>query len=143
MPSFQLFSPGTTLWFTRQCIGVNEAIVKILVDKASQEIMELQNDNGYTALMLTAIYFRDIKVAEALMGNDQESKKRLLCNKVEKGKHKDFIPVLVAADVGHKDLTHFLHKQTASTAIEIYKNNNYHLATKLLHICIKNEILGS
>lgn len=119
-------------------IGGKEEIVSFLLNRAPKRVLEREDDDGYTALALTAAFTGDKKIAEMLI-DPQKGDPNLLGKKASKGIHKDLIPVVMAADMGHKDLTSFLYQQTLLPVLEA---DNYHYAALLFLKCIRSEIFG-
>jgi len=109
-------------------------IVKGLVKLGKKQLVEMQDQDGFTALALAAAYSRDMDIAKCIVkavGYDMGV--LVLPNK------KGEIPLLLAADSGHKRMTRFLFFKTPSHVLGQLSSHNRVL---LLERCIQAHIFG-
>jgi len=107
-------------------------IVKKLVNFGKEPLVEMQDEKGYTALAL-ACYSGDMDIAKCIMNGICRMKVVAIPN------NNGEIPLLLAADSGHKNLTRFLFFKTPS---DVLKHESSHHKVLLLERCIKAHIFG-
>lgn len=110
-------------------------IVKLLVSITPKIVLQMEGEEGYTPLAL-AVYTGNKRVAEVLLSEEDGS---VLLRKEVNGAHMGLIPVVMSADMGHKEMTRYLY---ALTPIEALRNDDYRQASMLISECINNEIPG-
>jgi len=111
-------------------------------DKIMKELVEMggllteKDWEGYTPFALAAKSTDDTEMVKWMLdkgGND------LLTMKIKADDDKGDIPVLLAAEKGHKEMTRFLFSKTRWFTLT---ENNYYYGAKLLSHCIHAEIFG-
>ncbi|KOM45501.1 hypothetical protein LR48_Vigan06g080700 [Vigna angularis] len=107
-------------------------IVEWLVYLGKKQLVEMQDEDGNTALALAAIY-GDINIAKCFV--NAEGGFELLAIENKEGE----IPLLLAANSGRKRMTRFLFFRTSSDVIDQQSPDNRVL---LLERCIQAHIFG-
>ncbi|WVZ09144.1 hypothetical protein V8G54_013674 [Vigna mungo] len=105
-------------------------IVKGLVHRENQ-LLEMQDEDGNTALALAAGYTGNIKIAKFFI--NAEGGEKLLAIENKEGE----IPLLLAANSGRKRMTRYLYFRTSSDVIDKQSSHNRVL---LLERCIQAHI---
>ena len=108
-------------------------IVEGLVNLGKEQLVEMQDKDGYTALALAAGYSGDMDIAKCIVNGKGGMGVLALQNK------KGEIPLLLAAYSGHKRMTRFLFFKTPSHVLDQQSSHNRVL---LLERCIQAHIFG-
>jgi ankyrin repeat protein len=119
-------------------LGGNEEIVKKLVYEGGNNLVEMVDNFGRTALSLVAVITGNINIAKCMVENERGEAIRqdLMTLKTNDGE----IPVLLAAAEGHKELTNYLY---ARTELEyLIDDENFHYPALLFTRCINAQIFG-
>jgi len=108
-------------------------IVEGLVKLGKKQLVEMQDQDGFTALALAACYSEDMDIAKCIVNGEGGVGVLALANK------KGEIPLLLAADSGRKRMTRFLFFRTPSDVLDQQSSRNRVL---LLERCIQAHIFG-
>ncbi|KAI4305473.1 hypothetical protein L6164_028838 [Bauhinia variegata] len=108
-----------------------EEIVENLIDLVRQKkkLLEKQENYGYTALALAAIYTDSQRIAECMVSNCENLPTIRTID--------DEIPILLACDNGHEEMTRYLYKKTPG---DEWTKDGYYYGILLLTRCIRAEI---
>ncbi|KAI4305479.1 hypothetical protein L6164_028844 [Bauhinia variegata] len=111
--------------------SLREEIVEKLIDLVSEkeQLLEKTENYGYTALALAATYTDSKRIAECMVSNCGN----LLTVRSTDGE----IPILLACENGHKEMTRYLYKKTPR---DEFTKDKYHYGILLLARCIRAGI---
>jgi len=101
-------------------------IVEGLVNLGKKQLVEMQDEDGFTALALAACYSGDVNIAKCIV-NGVGDNKGVLTSPNKKGE----IPLLLAADSGHIKMTRFLFLKTPSHVLD--QRNRVLLLERCIH----------
>jgi len=104
-----------------------------LVNLGRARLVEMQDQDGYTALALAAAYSGDVDIARCIVNEKGGGGVLALPNREGE------IPLLLAADSGHKKMTRFLFFKTPSRVLDQQPS---HFQVLLLKRCIQAHIFG-
>jgi len=101
-------------------------IAEGLVKLGKEKLVEMQDEDGFTALALAACYSGDVNIAKCIV-NGVGDNKGVLTLPTKKGE----IPLLLAVDSGHKRMTRFLFFKTPSHVLD--QRNRVLLLERCIH----------
>lgn len=123
---------GRTLLHVAVVAG-NVENVEMLVKNGKDNLVNMQDNHGDTALALVARCTGNIDMAKCMVERENGSHERLL----EMHNSKKEIPILIAAANGHKELTTYLYLKTPS---RVFDGSNSRNRLLLFERCITAEI---
>ncbi|XP_022748045.1 ankyrin repeat-containing protein ITN1-like [Durio zibethinus] len=108
-------------------------MVDELLSYMSEEDVKIQDEGGRTALHFAAMSPGNTKIAESLIRKNKE----LLTIPDDQGK---YIPLVFACQTGHKDITHYLYKETTPAYLLCPENQNQ--AASVVIECVRSKLFG-
>jgi len=124
---------GRTLLHAAVVAG-NVENVEMLMKKGKDKLVNMQDNHGDTALALVARN-GNIDMVKYIVERENGFHERLL--EIHNSKYE--IPILIAADNEHKELTTYLYSKTPTTQFE---GSNSHNGVLLFERCITAKIFG-
>ncbi|CAN8269081.1 unnamed protein product [Cochlearia groenlandica] len=117
-------------------IKIVEEIVRRTHDQNQEQVLEIKNDNGYTALTYAATG-GIVRIAECLIDKSP--------GLVSVRNAKEHIPIVVASLYGHKDLVRYLYKHTPLSDLDPCDESDEHKGKNgamLVTNCIVDGLYG-
>lgn len=133
---FVATASGRTLLHVAVIAG-NVKNVDQLVKKGKDKLVNMQDEQGYTALALAARYTENTDIVKCMVEKKDGTIREGLLTTQDKERE---IPVLLAAAHGHKEMTTYLYSQTPGEVFDGDSRSLYRVL--LLTRCITGEIFG-